>query len=860
MTPRNFNSPHVGRAWHLVAVAAVCITSAFCGAATHEEVVPFRTPPLQPSLGALVLASDGYYWGTTESGGTFNAGTIYKVRPDGSNWQLVLSFTGNGAVNRGANPAAGLVLGNDGNLYGTTQYGGSNSDGTVFCVTLNGALVTLVDFTGSGVTNRGAFPSAGLLLGPNGNFFGTTQVGGLVGGGTVFTMTPAGVLTTLVDFSYNGAVNRGATPFAPLVLGSDGNFYGSTAEGGSSGAGTIFQMTPGGALTTLIDFTFNGASNRGAYPHGPLVRSGTDFYGTTSAGGTGGFGTVFRVTSAGALTTLADFTGNGPGARGGSPESGLVLAGDGNYYGTTRFGGNSDRGTFFRITPGGILTTLVDFTGNGAGNRGTYPSATLVAGTGGNLFGTTSYGGANDRGTIFQVSTAGALTTLVELTYDATGNRGAQPYATLTLAADGSFFGTTAGGGANLYGTVFQLAPDGLVTTLVEFSGAGAGNRGANPSAPLAFAGGSYYGSTTRGGADDNGTLFQMSPAGVLTTLIEFTGNAGTERGGAPYGGLTLGTDGNFYGSTSIGGANGLGTVFQLTPAGALTTLVDFTGNSGLQKGAVPYGGLARGNDGNLYGTTSQGGAGGVGTIFRMTNAGALITLVEFTGNGASNRGAFPYAGLVKDGSGNFYGTTLTGGASDQGTVFRVTTAGALTTLAEFTGNGASNKGAEPYAGLTINALGKLFGTTRFGGAGNEGTIFTITPAGVLTTLVELSGTGPQPNTGGFPAYGFLTFGADGKLYGTAVTGGSGGAGNVFRVDLGVQARIQSLALTAGGPKVSALGEPGRTYFLQANNDLTAAWTTISGPLVAAPDGTFSFTDPGTPVPSQRFYRAATTP
>ena len=856
--PVNFTRAYL--AWIGALICVVLVTPAARAAVTHEIVVSFATPPLQPGYGQLVFAADGYYWGTTMSGGAYDAGTIYKVKSDGSDWTLVVSFSRNGGSNRGAKPSGGLTLGNDGNFYGTTQNGGAGDKGTIFCITPAGVLTTLVDFTGNGPSNRGAYPSAALVKAADGNFFGTTQVGGTAGGGTVFKVTPAGVLTTLVDFTFNGPVNRGATPFAPMILGSDGNFYGTTAEGGASGGGTIFLMSPDGALTTLVDFTYNGATNRGAAPHGPLLLDGTNFFGTTSAGGSGGFGTVFRLATGGGLTTLTDFSGNGPGSRGASPDAGLILGGDGNYYGTTRFGGNNDRGTVFRITTAGTLTTLVDFTGNGAVNRGTYPSATLLLGAGGNLYGTTGFGGTNDRGTVFRITQAGLLTSLLELSYDGLATRGAQPYATLTLASDGNFYGTTAGGGLNLIGTIFRVTPDGVMTTLVEFTGDGTSNRGANPNSFLSILGGNFYGATTAGGASNNGTLFQMTPGGALTTLVEFTGITGANRGATPSSSLTLGGDGNFYGTTLIGGSNNLGSVFRLTPGGTLTTLVDFTGNGANNRGSVPYASLVLGNDGNLYGTTSQGGATGVGTIFRMTTGGALTTLVEFTENGASNRGAFPYAGLARDSGGNFYGTTLLGGANDQGTVFRMTTAGALTTLVDFSGNGPVNKGADLYAGLVKDSDGNFYGTTRFGGASNAGTAFVVTPGGTLTTLVEFTGAGPQANSGGFPAFGYLTFGPDGKLYGTTVFGGPGGAGSVFRLDLGLRSQVRLFALTVNGPKIGAQGVAGHTYFIQATNDLTTTWSTISGPLVAAPDGMFQYLDPIAPLPPRRFYRVLTSP
>jgi uncharacterized repeat protein (TIGR03803 family) len=351
-----------------------------------------------------------------------------------------------------------------------------------------------------------------------------------------------------------------------------------------------------------------------------------NFYGTTAYGGTNGNGTVFQVTPAGALTTLASFAGT----NGCHPIAALVQGSDGNFYGTTYGGGASGNGTVVRMTSAGALTTLVSFNGT----NGSYPIAGLVQGSDGNFYGTTILGGANNRGTVFKMTSAGALTTLVSFT----GLNGSSPFAALVQGTNGNFYGTTAGG--NGYW--------------------------ANGSASYNY-----------------GTVFEMTPAGVLTTLRVFTGANGYN----PSAGLVQGSDGNFYGTTAYGGNLGLnagygfGTVFKMAPTGTLTTLVSFN----LANGYSPSAGLVQGSDGNFYGTTSGGGTGGSapgggGTVFKMTPAGVLTTLVSF--NGAN--GNSPQAMLLQGIDGNFYGTTEYGGANGRGTVFRVTPAGVLTTLVSF--------------------------------------------------------------------------------------------------------------------------------------------------------------------------------
>ncbi len=360
---------------------------------------------------------------------------------------------------------------------------------------------------------NGAFPNAGLIQGNDGNFYGTTASGGPGGGGTLFQITPSGTLTNLVSFDGT----NGADPRARLVQGSDGNLYGTTYNGGSNNAGTVFQLTTNGTLTTLATF----ANTNGAYPIAGLVQ-GQDgnFYGTTAIGGTNGFGTVFQVMTNGALATLVSFNINGN--AGNSPYAGLVQNNDGSLYGTTYLGGTNGHGTIFKLTTNGTFTSLHSFTGT---NDGGNPYARLAQGSDGNFYGTTFYGGAKGFGTAFKFATNGTLTTLVSF-----GNtNGAYPQAGLVQGSDGSFYGTTTAGGAytNLsglgYGTVFKLGTNGSLTTLFSFNG----TNGASPQAGLVQSvDGSFYGTTANGGTNGYGTVFRLStivtPPSFLT--VEQTG------------------------------------------------------------------------------------------------------------------------------------------------------------------------------------------------------------------------------------------------------------------------------------------------------------------------------------------------
>ena len=272
---------------------------------------------------------------------------------------------------RGALPVAGLVQASDGNFYGTTTLGGSSGDcsypdvggcGTVFKLTPSGTLTTLYSFCSQPNCADGGWPDGGLVQATDGNFYGTTSRGGVSsncpgpyvsGCGTVFKITPSGTLTTVYSFNYTD----GSEPWAGLVQGTDGSFYGTTEWGGTYGHGTVFKITPDGTLTTLHSFNYADGSS----PLGALVQA-TDgnFYGTTEEGGAAGPGTVFRITPSGALTTLRSFDGSD-----GEYPNGLVQASDGNFYGTTGGGGANCSpygcGTVFKITLSGTLTTLYSF-------------------------------------------------------------------------------------------------------------------------------------------------------------------------------------------------------------------------------------------------------------------------------------------------------------------------------------------------------------------------------------------------------------------------------------------------------------------------------------------------------------------
>ena len=362
-------------------------------------------------------------------------------------------------------------------------------------------------------------------------------------------------------------------------------------------------------------------------------------------------------------TTLASFDST----NGHSPTQGLLLASDGNFYGTTPAYG-ADNGTIFRITPTGTLTTIYRFSGLADESN---PLAALIQGSDGNLYGTTAGGISPQYGTVFKCTLDGTLTTLFVFTFDPTTQTwpdGNAPEAALVQGPDGNFYGTTAGGGnthggANPYGTIFEMSPAGALlqsVTVYQLIG-----EPGDPQAPLVLGtDGAFYSTSYNGGGPGSGTVYQFSAAGVVTTLHSFND---TPDGNVPNGGLVLGSDGNFYGTTEYGGTSHLGTAYRISPGGTYQELVSFDNSNGAQ----PFGQMIQATDGNFYGTTVGGGSHLQGTVFQLTLTGVLTTVYNFTYSGSGDTdGAQPKGTLVQGADGRLYGTSTAGGLYNMGTVF----------------------------------------------------------------------------------------------------------------------------------------------------------------------------------------------
>jgi len=373
--------------------ACVCVVLLAIGsqAQTFTTLVNFAgVDGAEPAYMALIQGLDGNIYGTTAAGGyAFGIiGTVFKIDLQGTLTDIY-EFCILQACADGYGPYPGLIQGADGNFYGTTYHGGfsGTNTGTIFKLAPDGTLTTLYDFCMISGCPGGFLPRAQLLQTPDGDIYGTSSA-------TVFKFTRGNSITTLHTFCTQQGCPDGSSPYAGLVQGYDGSFYGTTEQGGAFQFGTVFKITPSGVFTTLHSFDY---VTDGGFVYSKLLQaSDGNLYGTTASGGLGGAGTIFKITPAGTLTTIYNFSGT----DGGGSTAGLVQATNGDFYGTTVGGGtNGNHGTVFKITPSGALTTLHSFNST----DGQTPEGALFQATNGIFYGTTAYGGTNGNGTVFSL-------------------------------------------------------------------------------------------------------------------------------------------------------------------------------------------------------------------------------------------------------------------------------------------------------------------------------------------------------------------------------------------------------------------------------------------------------------------------
>jgi len=537
------------------------------------------------------------------------------------------------------NPYAGLSADSAGNLYGTTSAGGTADMGVVFKLDGTQQETVLHYFRGGA---DGAVPYAGVILDAPGNLYGTTYQGGAANLGVVYKLDASGRSTVLHSF-LGGA--DGASPEAGVILDSAGNLYGTTSAGGSANAGVVFKVDATGQETVLYSFT--GGADGDKPLAGLVLDPAGNLYGTTVAGGTFNWGVVFKLDAAGHETVLHSFTN---GADGAEPYAGVTLGPDGKLYGTTGFGGRKgidgfEGGVVFRLdATTGIETVLYSFPA-GLDNYG--PNSGVVLDPSGNLYGTA---GAVDKqgGVVFKLESTGRYTVLHRFTTEA------YPSSGVIRDPAGNLYGTTepVNGGCGTGSSMYKLDVAGNYTLLHSFTG---GSDGCQPQGGLIRdSAGNLYGTTRAGGTSNLGTVFKLDTTGQETVLSSFTSNGG------PYTGMVLDSAGNLYGTTPS-------CVYKLDAAGNFTVLYYLPGG---WENAVS--GVVRDEAGNLYGTSYPIGSTGPGVLYKVDAAGNYTVPYSFTG-GAD--GGYPSSGLILDPAGNLYGTTSAGGKGGNGVVFKLTLA-----------------------------------------------------------------------------------------------------------------------------------------------------------------------------------------
>lgn len=724
---------------------------------------------------ALLIINQSYsqdiLTGFTSNGGPQGRGTLFSLTGTGTNFSVIKGFS-----DWGITPDGSLLQGDDGNFYGMTSDGGTYTHaGAIFVMSPSGAIRILKQFNS---TTEGAYAHGELIKGTDGSFYGMCSAGGANTYGTIFKITTGGVFTLLKTFAF---VTDGSNPRGHLVQAKDGNFYGITYGGGANGYGTIFKMTPAGAFTVLR--SLNKATD-GGNCYGSLTE-GKDgnLYGITYSGGTLGYGTIFKITTSGVFTVLRNLNSTTDGAY---SQSDLIQATDGNFYGMSYSGGTYGNGTIFKITTAGVLTVIKHLA---SAKDGGSPYGNLFQHTDGNLYGMTRTGTAGNAGGIFKITLAGVYTQLHSFV---AATEGTTPNGGLVQGKDGNLYGVASAGGTLRGGTAFKITTTGAFTLLASFPGSAIGN--APLETPVKGSDSAYYGLNSTGGLYGYGTVVKV--CGNATTVL-FSFNR-TANGAFPKGSLVRATDGNFYGITTDGGTNSAGTIFKITPAGVFTVLrhlVPATDGAGAQ------GSLIQAKDGFLYGMTNSGGAKSGGTIFKISLTGVFTVLKSLA---YATDGANPEGSLLQVNDSTFYGLIANGSKA-----FKITTSGNFSIVHTFL---SSNEGSYPLGSLITGKDGLLYGTNSSGGLYNGGTVFKMTLAGVVTVLRHLN---PVPD--GKISKGNLLLGSDGSLYGMTSAGGTYGSGTIFKITTAnAFSVLKHFNLTSDG------GAPFGSLILAPKNNLVA--------------------------------------
>ena len=638
----------------------------------YTKLRDFSQPEHSPDNNEVIEGPDGYLYGTVASGGMHNTGALFKVKKDGTDYTVVYAFDGTTAKN----PSGHLAL-TGGYLYGTARAGGDNNFGAIFKVKTDG---TDYNALYSFATNTGTVPQSGVLLGSNGNLYGVTQEGGSALQGTIFSIDPDGAnFVSLHSFD----IPEGALPYGGLYQASDNALYGMASTREQPGKGFIYSINPDGSNYRTV-YTFGIEAD----PRGTLTQLTDGYlYGITSK-------FIFRIKPDGTdYTNLKTFDGN----NGITGIGKLVLATNGYLYGVTSEGGQLNEGVVFRLKPDGTdYTSVWSFTSGGLSPTGNV----LLSGT--TLYGMTSRGGAGYSGVLYKFEISNSQVTTLHDFYSSDPN-GQTPVHIIT-GPDNTLYGITNEGGVDNNGILFKVKADGSGYTVL-YSFAFRGDDGASPNGLFYASNGYLYGTTYVGGVADNGTLFRIKPDGSdFEQLQAWNGSSGAK----PTGGMVEWRN-ELWIMTEEGGEDDAGTIYAVPLDGDdVHSVYEFKPSNGAD-GRQPTGRLIAATDGNLYGLTRAGGANGQGAFFRLTSPdGAPETLFSFS----INVGYYPTGSLVETPDGDLNGTTTIGALNGAGELFRINKDGtnyrSLYPFFDPPANGTVDQ-------LITSSTGKLFGATAIG-------------------------------------------------------------------------------------------------------------------------------------------------
>lgn len=726
-----------------VVLAAFSVSSH--GAPVLESVHSFALPPIEP-LGQLVVGADGNLYGTSRSGGAFRGGCIFRVTPAGQVSSFVSLNTDTGSPLEALILTDGLTIGADGDFYAMTCNSNGSEGGKILRITPQGELSIfheLAEDTG--------FPASRLTLAPDGNFYGCTS-------NRIFRLTPASEYSVLVELDGT----TGTYPYTALTVGPDGALYGGTTfvDSEMDPHGSLFRVTTSGEFSLLTKSPRPMQAPLTAGPDGFLY---------------GGYPFLFRLDSHGEFLPLSTRSAGS-----------LVQGADGALYGFTS--SETLEVSFFRYTPSTGITLLQE-------QNDVLPVG-LIQGPDGSFYGTAPYGYSNANspyyrsgiGRVIKISLTGQSTVLAEFGTDAANTPGGPP----VQQRDGSFLLTAREGGLNNEGAIVKVTPDGVATILHSFQNP----LGKAPSTGLvAGRDGNFYGTTSEGGYG-GGTFFRVTSKGAFSSLASLGNGFGSVTE------LLAASDGNFYGISSNGSESAM---FKVSPRGKLEHFDVYPGGTGLAEGA----GLT------FYGCLPfvlGHGPLTIGNLFKITSKGDFTLLPAFPGGKGPDE---PSAALTPAPDGGFYGTSRYGGENLSGTVYHADPAGHVTLVASMPISGYGG----PDAKLLLAADGNLYGTSSRGGDHGYGSIFRVTPGGVCTTLHQF-----EVSDGSYPSGGLIQ-GEDGHLYGTTQEGGlnpqgiPSGGGELFRLRLGARAvPLPASAITATGATLEGTVDPSdydTTYAFQ---------------------------------------------